>query len=199
MRVLHIDTGREMRGGQWQVLLLLVGRAGGGARSVAASQRAAAAGMAAGRELACKAAGARGAVARIECRQCCMRTTARGHTRAAVVGLCSRWLSSRRVAFPIPGIGVFRAGSTRGRGTTWPFPITCAARFRGRGSLGENSRWCTTAYAGGTCSRRAPHVAPATKIPLKVSRPGSGGRGWPAWGSTSRRAWGGLRRAAMPV
>ena len=33
MRVLHLDTGREMRGGQWQALRLVEGLRAGGVES----------------------------------------------------------------------------------------------------------------------------------------------------------------------
>jgi len=33
MRILHLDAGREMRGGQWQVLRLIEGLAGAGVGS----------------------------------------------------------------------------------------------------------------------------------------------------------------------
>lgn len=39
MRVLHIDTGREMRGGQWQVLYLLEGLAGSGREALLLAPR----------------------------------------------------------------------------------------------------------------------------------------------------------------
>ena len=39
MRILHLDAGREMRGGQWQVLRLIEGLAAAGVESDAAGAR----------------------------------------------------------------------------------------------------------------------------------------------------------------
>ena len=39
MRILHLDAGREMRGGQWQVLRLIQGLAAAGVESTLLARR----------------------------------------------------------------------------------------------------------------------------------------------------------------
>ena len=39
MRILHLDAGREMRGGQWQVLRLIEGLAGAGHENLLLARR----------------------------------------------------------------------------------------------------------------------------------------------------------------
>ncbi len=101
MRVLHIDTGREMRGGQWQVLRLIEGLAAGGWTPVLAAPP--------GSELARRAAGAG-----IRCEESRMTSLpelareadlvhvhdGRSHAIAAVLGL-RPLVVARRVAFPV--------------------------------------------------------------------------------------------------
>ncbi len=101
MRVLHIDTGREMRGGQWQVLRLLEGLAAAGWTPVLAAPSKS--------ELVRRAAGAG-----IRCEEPRMTSLAdlaresdlvhvhsgRSHAIAAVLGL-KPLVVARRVAFPV--------------------------------------------------------------------------------------------------
>ena len=112
MKILHVDLGKEMRGGQYQVLLLMEAFAKRGHRQMLLAHR--------GSPLE-KAAAARG-----------LETTpsfpaedwdvihahdAHGHTRAALRGGSTPLVVSRRVAFPV------RRGLTwhrsRAAPTTW--------------------------------------------------------------------------------
>ena len=103
MRILHLDAGREMRGGQWQVLRLIEGLAArgrgihaAGARRRSAVRRRAQAGLARASRWASRRAIASLRDARPDPRARCAQPHA---------GRCScaarRWWSSRRVAFPV--------------------------------------------------------------------------------------------------
>ncbi|MBK5292480.1 MAG: glycosyltransferase family 4 protein [Acidobacteriia bacterium] len=101
MRILHIDTGREMRGGQWQVMHLLRGlRERGHQCCLLAREGAPLAALAAGEGFTVKPAGI------FSVRSACSRFDlthahdGRGHTLAALAG-ARPLLVARRVAFPI--------------------------------------------------------------------------------------------------
>lgn len=101
MRILHIDTGREMRGGQHQVLLLLDGLRKRGWDSVLLARAGAPlwqAAKAAGHEVG--AASAREIWSRSNTATVVHAHDARGHTLAAVASR-KTFVVARRVAFPL--------------------------------------------------------------------------------------------------
>lgn len=90
MRILHVDTGKEMRGGQWQALYLMEGLARRGHRCALYPRRASPLQKAAGVE-----AGGRGGQYDIV-----HAHDAAGHTAAALL-IPGPLVVSRRVAFPV--------------------------------------------------------------------------------------------------
>lgn len=101
MRIVHIDTGREMRGGQWQVLYLLEGLARGG-HEVLLLARASAPLYRVAREKGLEAkAGSAAAVARLSAHADLVHAhDAHAHSLAAFVAPAPL-VVSRRVAFPV--------------------------------------------------------------------------------------------------
>src|SRR6185503_3155428 len=101
MRILHLDAGREMRGGQWQVLRLIEGLAGAGHENLLLARR--------GSPLF-DAARRRGIDARalnvLSLRQASRGVNivhahdSRSHTLAVLAGI-ERLVVARRVAFPV--------------------------------------------------------------------------------------------------
>jgi glycosyltransferase involved in cell wall biosynthesis len=111
MRILHLDAGREMRGGQWQALRLIEGLAGAGHESLLLAREgsplfAAARGRGidtrALNVLSLKQASRDAAIVHAHDSRC--------HTLAALVGI-ERLVVARRVAFPVQ----------RGLASTWKY------------------------------------------------------------------------------
>ncbi len=98
MRIAHIDTGREMRGGQWQVLYLLQGLSAAGHEVILFARSGAPLFEKAQAEFDVRPAtlgairGARAGLVHVH--------DARAHTLAALAG-CRPLVVSRRVAFPL--------------------------------------------------------------------------------------------------
>jgi len=101
MRVLHLDSGREMRGGQWQVLRVLEGLAAEGVELTLLA-RAGSPLFRAAREkgLRTEPLGWKRAASEIRRHDVTHVHDARSHTMAAIVG-GAPLIVSRRVAFPI--------------------------------------------------------------------------------------------------
>jgi hypothetical protein len=108
MRILHLDSGAEMRGGQWQVLRLIEGLGAKGHDSVLLSR--------AGSPLAAEARRCGMEVYELTLLSVAMRSRtagmihahdARSHTAAALAGP-ARLVVSRRVAFPVQSNPVSR-------------------------------------------------------------------------------------------
>ena len=101
MRILHLDTGREMRGGQWQVLRLIEGLAGAGHESLLLARRGSPL-FDAARRLGIDAR----ALNVLSLRQASRDVRivhahdSRSHTLAALAGI-ERLVVARRVAFPV--------------------------------------------------------------------------------------------------
>jgi glycosyltransferase involved in cell wall biosynthesis len=101
MRVVHIDAGREMRGGQWQVLRLLEGLAQAGHDPLLLARGGAPLlAMAAGRGLAAEPLGIAALLRESNTAALVHAHDGRGHALAAVVARAPL-VVSRRVAFPI--------------------------------------------------------------------------------------------------
>lgn len=101
MKILHVDTGREMRGGQWQALYLMVGQKTMGLEPLLLARRASPlAGEAAKRGVACGPLSLRALA--LESRGCAITHVhdARSHTLAALV-VRGPLVVSRRVGFPL--------------------------------------------------------------------------------------------------
>ena len=101
MRILHIDTGREMRGGQWQVFYLISGLVARGEKCVLLARR--------GSPLARRVAESGALVEEVSLAavrrhgtgcDLAHAHTGRAHTLAAAAGV-SPLVVSRRVAFPV--------------------------------------------------------------------------------------------------
>jgi len=117
MRILHLDAGREMRGGQWQVVRLIEGLAGAGVESTLLART--------------------GAPLAVAARERGWRVEPLGFARAVLLARRHDW-STPTMHAPIrsaPSCAArrwwwrggslsrsARAGSTRARGTTWRFP-----------------------------------------------------------------------------
>ena len=101
MRILHMDAGREMRGGQWQALRLVEGLAAHGAEQTLLA-RAGGPLFDAGRRIGCRVEpfGVARAISMGRSYDVVHAHDARSHTLAALIG-ASRIVISRRVAFPI--------------------------------------------------------------------------------------------------
>jgi hypothetical protein len=115
MRVLHLDSGREMRGGQWQVLRLMEGLVAAGVESTLLA-RADGALLGAARERGLQVAPLRWMAAATQARRhdVVHAHDARSHTMAAVVASMARGtplVVSRRVAFPIRSRWKYRRAS----------------------------------------------------------------------------------------
>jgi hypothetical protein len=117
MRILHVDTGQEMRGGQWQALRLMEGLRARGVEC-ALLARAGSPLFEAARRAGCTVAPAGLARAALMARRCDLvhAHDARAHTLAALAG-GAPLVVSRRVAF----------GGTGGALSRWKYG--CAARF----------------------------------------------------------------------
>ena len=101
MRVLHLDSGREMRGGQWQVLRLVEGLAAEGIESTLLARRGGALLDAARRSgLPVEPIGWRRLAVASRTHDLVHAHDARSHTMAAIVG-GKPLVVARRVAFPI--------------------------------------------------------------------------------------------------
>lgn len=103
MRILHLDTGKEMRGGQWQALRLMEGLAARGVEC-ALLARAGSPLDAAARQAGCQVAPAGLARAAVLARRCDLvhAHDARAHALAALAG-GAPLVVSRRVAFGAAG------------------------------------------------------------------------------------------------
>jgi len=101
MRILHLDAGREMRGGQWQVLRLIEGLAAAGVESTLLARQDAPLYTAARRQgWRVQPLGITSALACLRGHSLIHAHDARSHTLGAF--LCARPLVvSRRVAFPV--------------------------------------------------------------------------------------------------
>ena len=101
MRILHLDAGREMRGGQWQVLRLIEGLAAAGVESTLLARQDAPL-FAAARKQGWRVEPL--GLARAVCWRAgttwCMRTM-RAATRSARIVRGAPLVVSRRVAFPV--------------------------------------------------------------------------------------------------
>lgn len=101
MRVLHLDSGKEMRGGQWQVLRLIEGLTGAGVESTLLARRGAPLFEAASRKgWRVEPLGISRAIALAGKHDLIHAHDARSHTLGAVAR-STPLLVSRRVAFPI--------------------------------------------------------------------------------------------------
>jgi glycosyltransferase involved in cell wall biosynthesis len=101
MRVLHLDSGRAMGGGQWQVLRLIEGLAAGGVESVLLARAGAPLfDRARRRGFRVEPFGVARAFTLARSHDLVHAHDARGHTLGAVLGV-PRLVVSRRVAFPI--------------------------------------------------------------------------------------------------
>jgi hypothetical protein len=124
MRILHLDAGGQMRGGQWQVLRLLEGLAGFGVEStLLARQSAPLFGAARQLGLRVEPLGLARAAKLAREHDLTHAHDARSHTIAAVVG-GAPLVVARRVAFPIGG-GEPRANGSLGgpqrRASVWKY------------------------------------------------------------------------------
>jgi glycosyltransferase involved in cell wall biosynthesis len=99
MRILHLDSGRTMGGGQWQVLRLIEGLAAAGVESTLLA-RAPLADMARKRGFRIEPFGWRRAAAMARTHDLLHAHDARGHTVGAILAP-KRLIVSRRVAFPV--------------------------------------------------------------------------------------------------
>lgn len=101
MRVLHLDAGREMRGGQWQVLRLLEGLAAAGVESTLLARHGSPLfTLARQRGLPLEALGFARAAVLARRHDLIHAHDARGHTIGAIAG-GAPLIVARRVAFPI--------------------------------------------------------------------------------------------------
>ena len=101
MRILHLDAGREMRGGQWQVLRLIEGLAANGVESTLLAREGAPLYLAARqRDLRVEPFGVTRAIANLRAHSLVHAHDARSHSLGALLpGL--PLVVSRRVAFPV--------------------------------------------------------------------------------------------------
>jgi L-malate glycosyltransferase len=101
MRVLHLDAGRELRGGQWQVLRLMEGLAAAGVESTLLAREGAPL-FAAARKRGWRVQPLGLTRALMICRghDLLHAHDARSHTLAAIIRR-ARLVVSRRVAFPV--------------------------------------------------------------------------------------------------
>lgn len=108
MRVLHLDSGREMRGGQWQVLRLMEGLETAGTESTLLARREGAL-FGAARKAGLNVQPLGWLKASAEARRCDVvhAHDARSHTMAAVAGIAPL-VVSRRVAFPVRSTWKYR-------------------------------------------------------------------------------------------
>src|SRR5579863_1797764 len=101
MRVLHLDGGREMRGGQWQVLRLMEGLRAAGHQNVLLARAGSPLYAAAGRRsLEVYPLRFAAVLRRSRTADIVHAHDARSHTLAALAG-ARRLVVSRRVAFPV--------------------------------------------------------------------------------------------------
>lgn len=169
MRVVHIDAGREMRGGQWQVLRLLEGLVQAGhdplllARGGSPLLE-----MAVGRKLAARPLGIAALLRESSAAALVHAHDGRSHALAAVVARAPLMVS-RRVAFPIRGSAASRWKYARAR-------HYLAVSEHVRGILleaGVPPEKITVVYDGVPVGKHAPGgrriVAPATEDPAKGS------------------------------
>jgi glycosyltransferase involved in cell wall biosynthesis len=115
LRILHVDTGREMRGGQRQVLLLLHGlRAAGTVCTLLAREGSPLFSVAAEAGFAVYAAGLRNLLIHSRQFDLVHAHDAHAHTQAALVSLAP-FVVSRRVAFSVKGSALSRLKYRRAR------------------------------------------------------------------------------------
>src|SRR5262245_59078022 len=101
MRILHLDTGREMRGGQWQVMRLIDGLAAAGIESTLLARAGAPLFAAAGKQgWRVEPMSLTRAILMARRHDLIHAHDAHGHT-AGVLVRRSRLVVSRRVAFPV--------------------------------------------------------------------------------------------------
>ncbi len=106
MRILHLDAGKEMRGGQWQVLRLIAGLAAAGVESTLLAREGAPLFAAARKDgWRVEALGLMRAVKYSRRHDLIHAHDARTHTMAAIVR-GGPLVVARRVAFPIGGAGL---------------------------------------------------------------------------------------------
>jgi glycosyltransferase involved in cell wall biosynthesis len=124
MRILHLDAGYEMRGGQWQALRLLEGLAGSGTESTLLARRNTPLfETARQRGLRVEPLGLARAAKLARQHDLVHAHDARSHTIAAVVG-GGPLVVARRVAFPIGGAEFRANGSPAGlgqRASAWKY------------------------------------------------------------------------------
>ena len=115
MRILHLDAGREMRGGQWQVLRLMEGLAAAGVESTLLARAGAPLYDAARKQgWHVRAARPPRAIGCLRGHDLVHAHDARSHTLAAILrGRAAGGVAARGVS------GRARAGSTAARGATW--------------------------------------------------------------------------------
>jgi glycosyltransferase involved in cell wall biosynthesis len=169
MHILHIDTGREMRGGQWQVLYLLQGLAGAGHKvRLLAPPSSPLYRAAEEKGWECRPAGV-GAIARTSgVFDLVHAHDARAHTLAAVAAR-RPLVVSRRVAFPIQRnpLSRWKYGRAARFSAVSEF---VAARLREAGVPAEKISVVYDGVPAASVSTRAgPIVAPATDDPRKGS------------------------------
>ena len=169
MRVVHIDAGREMRGGQWQVLRLLEGLVQAGhdplllARGGSPLLE-----MAAGRGLAAKPLGIAALVRESSAAALVHAHDGRSHALAAVLARAPL-VVSRRVAFPIRGSVASRWKYARARHYLAVSEHVREVLLK----AGIPAEKITVVYDGVPSGKFAPGgrriVAPATEDPAKGS------------------------------
>lgn len=170
MRVVHIDAGREMRGGQWQVLRLLEGLVREGHDPLLLARNGSPLlEMAAGRGLAARPLGIAALLNESGAAELVHAHDGRSHALAAAVARAPL-VVSRRVAFPIRGTPASRWKYARAR-------HYLAVSEHVRGILleaGIPPEKITVVYDGVPLGDHAPGgrriVAPATEDPAKGSR-----------------------------
>jgi hypothetical protein len=110
MRILHLDAGKEMRGGQWQVLRLMEGLAAAGVESTLLARRGGPLLEAARQRGWCaEPLGLARAMLLARRHDLIHAHDARGHTFGAIAG-SGRLVVSRRVAFPVGSPWKYRRG-----------------------------------------------------------------------------------------
>ncbi len=142
MRILHLDTGREMRGGQWQVLRLIDGLAAAGVESTLLARE--------------------GAPLFVEARKHGWRVEPVSLTRAVLMARRHDLMHAHDARSHTLG-AVVRSGSAGGCRGAWAFTGRVAVEVRAGGAISRGvgireasadgrrksrrsaSRWCTTA------------------------------------------------------
>jgi glycosyltransferase involved in cell wall biosynthesis len=169
MRVVHIDAGREMRGGQWQVLRLLEGLVQAGRDPLLLARGGSPLlEMAAGRGLAAKPLGIAALVRESSAAALVHAHDGRSHALAAVLARAPL-VVSRRVAFPIRGSVASRWKYARARHYLAVSEHVREVLLK----AGIPAEKITVVYDGVPSGKFAPGgrriVAPATEDPAKGS------------------------------